>query len=135
MTTTASPIETVSEGASCKPNISAAGRRLRTRFGWLWAAIGVAGLAASVALHVPWFWRTLLFVPASLSAVGFLQARRGTCVARASEGTFEHEDFSKTKARPTDAARSRRAAAVIVRDTVLFGIFCAAAATATALVR
>jgi hypothetical protein len=132
---TAAPIEMLTEGTSCKPNISTAGRRMRMRFGWLWAVITVAGLTASVVLRVPWFWRALSFVPASLSAVGFLQARRGTCVSRAAEGTFEHDDFSKTKASAPDAARSRRASGTIVRDTVLIGILCAAAGAATALVR
>ena len=132
---TATPIEMLAEGASCKPNISNAGRRMRMRFGWLWAVIALAGLTASVVLRVSWFWRALSFVPASLAAVGFLQARRGTCVSRAAEGTFEHDDFSKTEASVPDAARSRRAAGVIVRDTILIGILCAGAGAATALIR
>lgn len=132
---TTAPIEMLTEGASCKPNISSTGRRIRIRFGWLWAVITVAGLTASVAFRVPWFWRALSFVPASLSAIGFLQARRGTCVSRAAEGTCEHDDLSKTEASAPDAARSRRAASTIVRDTLFIGILCAAAGAATALVR
>lgn len=98
-------------------------------------AITAAGLVASVGLRAPWFWRALLAVPTALAAIGFLQARRGTCVSRAAEGTFEHEDFTKASAPDADAARSRGAARAIVRDTVLLGLLGGALAIATALVR
>ena len=59
---------------------------------------------------------------AALAGVGFLQASRRTCVARAREGTFEHDDFSKTPAASDDVQRSRKVAAGINRDAALIGL-------------
>jgi hypothetical protein len=123
------------EAERCTPNISASGRRRRVRFGYACSAITIVGLVAGVALRVPWFFRALLFVPAALGAVGFLQARRGTCVSRAAEGTFEHEDFSTTRAPDAEAARSRRAAIIIARDAIAVGALFGGVASATAFVR
>jgi hypothetical protein len=119
---------------ACKANISAAGRRRRTRFGNQWLVVSVALLIVLVVLRVPWYAGLLMFIPASLSAVGFLQARRNTCVMRAKEGTFEHEDFSTTKAPDDEVAASRTMAATINRDTVLVGIAGAAIGVVAALV-
>jgi hypothetical protein len=131
MTTTAQSVETL----PCKPNISASGERMRARIGVTSMAITAAAIGGAMALRVPWAWRALAFLPASLSAVSLLQARRHTCVARAREGTFEHEDFSKTKAPDHEVADSRRVAAGIKRDSMLIGFAAAALAMATALVR
>jgi len=119
----------------CKPNISAAGRRRRRVVGWVGVAAGVAALGAGAVLHWPWYVRAgAVFVPAALAAVGFLQATRATCIARASEGTFENEDFSTTAAPPDEVAASRKVAAGIRRDAVLIGLLSAAVAAATALI-
>jgi hypothetical protein len=120
---------------SCKANISAAGRRRRVRVGFVSLGISVALLVALVALRAPWYWRLLLFLPASLSAVGFLQARRHTCVARAAEGTFEHDDFSTTKAPDAEVAASRAVAAGIRRDMIVAGIVAAVIGVATTALR
>lgn len=121
----------MSEGAVCKPNISARGRRLRRRIGYV--AIGLAlGVAAlTIGLHAPWFLRALVFIPAAGAAVTLLQVRRNTCVARAKEGTFEHDDMSKTAAAEDEVAASRRVAATIQRDGLLIGAASAAVAAAT----
>ena len=74
-----------------------------------------------------WFWCLAVFVPAAMAAVCFLQAGRKTCVARAAEGTFEHEDFSKTPAAEEDVLRSREVAATITRDSILIGVAVAVA--------
>jgi hypothetical protein len=110
------------EGVPCKPNISAAGRRRRTRFGNQWLVASVALLVALVVFRVRWYWGLTMFFPAALSAVGHLQASRHTCVMRAKEGTFEHEDFSTTKAPDEEVAASRAVAAGINRDTILIGL-------------
>ncbi|MES1157879.1 MAG: hypothetical protein ABUL67_02145 [Haliangium ochraceum] len=121
-------------GVACKANISPAGRRLRQRFGGVWLALSVLGGAAFVALKAPWPARAALFIPVTLSAFGFLQARRNTCVSRAREGTFERDDLSKTAAAAEDAAASRKVARGITRDAVLIGLAGAGAAVATAFV-
>jgi hypothetical protein len=118
----------------CKPNISAAGRRRRMRVGYAATAVGVGLAVAGVALHWPAYARATLFLPAALAAVGFLQATRHTCVARANEGTFENDDFSTTKAPDDEVAASRKVAATIKRDALLIGLASAAIGVASAFV-
>ena len=119
-------------GASCRPNISPAGRRRRRRVGYVAAVASLLLLVALIAVHASWYWRLLVFLPSSLTAVAFLQVRRQTCIARAAEGTFEHDDFSKTKAPDDEVAASRRVAGGIRRDSTLIGLACALLAVATA---
>jgi len=112
----------VDDSLPCKPNISAAGRRRRIRFGNQALIVSIALLVVLVILRVPWYLGLLVFIPAVLSAIGFLQATRHTCVMRAKEGTFEHEDFSTTKAPDEEVAASRAVAARINRDAILIGV-------------
>jgi hypothetical protein len=121
--------------ASFVPNIASAGRRRRKRFGIEWAAVSVAALGASMWLRAPWLVRALVVAPATMAAIGLLQAQRKTCVLRAHEGTFEGEDFSTQKAPDAEAAASRQVAAGINRDAVLIGLGAGALAASTALVR
>jgi hypothetical protein len=74
--------------------------------------------------------RLLVFVPAFDSALGMLQAQRGTCVARALEGRIEHDGAPAGAADPAAVAASRGAAAMIVRDAALVGLAGAALAVA-----
>jgi hypothetical protein len=108
--------------AACKPNISAAGRRRRNRFGNQWLIGSVVLLVVLVLFRARWYWGLILFVPTALSAVGFLQASRNTCVMRAREGTFENEDLSTIEAPENEVVASRAVAAGITRDTVLVGV-------------
>jgi hypothetical protein len=117
----------------CKSNISPSGRRRRIRFGNHWLVASVVLLVALVVLRVRWYWGLTMFLPVALSAVGFLQANRDTCVMRAKEGTFEHEDFSTTKAPDDEVAASRLVAATINRDTILIGLCGAAIGVAATL--
>lgn len=122
------------EGQVCKANISPRGRRLRLRAGYVGATVSAALLGAGVALHWPWYVRALAAAPAALSAFGFFQARRNTCVARADEGMFEHDDFSKTKADEADVAASRKVAKGIRRDVALVAGTVAVLAIGSALI-
>ncbi len=70
-------------------------------------------LALFIARGSAWYLRALVFLPAGLAAVSLLQVRRNTCVARAAEGMFEHDDFSRTPAPADDVAASRRVASGI----------------------
>jgi hypothetical protein len=104
------------------------------RFGNQGLIVSVALLIVLAVLRVPWYVGLLMFIPASLAAVGYLQARRNTCVMRAKEGTFEHEDFSTTKAPDDEVAASRAMAGTINRDTILVGLAGAALGVAVAVV-
>jgi hypothetical protein len=114
------------DGVPCRPNISPAGLRKRRVFGsWNVAAAGLLA-AGLVLIHARWFWCLGVFLPAALAAIGFLQASRKTCVARAAEGTFERDDFSKTAAPDDDVGRSRKVSSGITRDSILIGVAAAA---------
>jgi len=112
----------VAASSDCEPNISPRGRRRRRRFGFQMTAVALLMLGGFVALAAAWYWRSLVFIPAALAGYGFLQAHRNTCVLRAKEGTFEHEDYSTTSAPADEVAVSRRVAAGIRRDALLIGL-------------
>jgi hypothetical protein len=120
---------------ACTPNISAAGRRRRRRFGAQFAGLSVAAAGAGVIFRAPWAARAAVFLPAAISAIGYLQASRNTCVMRAREGTLEHDDFTTEAAPAADVAASRRVSAGIYRDALLIGGGAAVIAIATALFR
>jgi hypothetical protein len=123
------------DGSLCKPNISGAGIRRRIQLGAVGAALAV-GLALSIIVaRARWFWSCAVFVPSVMAAVCFLQAGRKTCVARAAEGTFEHEDLSTTPAAEDDVIRSRELATKIVRDSMLIGVAAVAATIVLARLR
>jgi len=104
------------------------------RFGRQWLLVSVALLVVLLGLRVPWYVGLVMFIPAALSAVGFLQANRRTCVLRAKQGTFEHDDLSTTRASDEEVAASRAVAATINRDTVLIGLAAAAIGAVVTLV-
>jgi hypothetical protein len=118
----------------CKANIGKAGRKRRMQVGWVAAILSASLVGAFVFFHVPWQWRTLVFLPSAMAAVGFLQATRNTCIAHASKGTIEHEDFSTTPAPADELEASRRVASTIRRDAVMIGFVCAALAVVSAYV-
>jgi hypothetical protein len=120
---------------SCKANISPAGRLRRVRVGTVGLGLFVVLLVILVATRAAWYWRLVLFLPGAVAAVGLLQARRNTCIKRADEGTFEHDDFSTTKAPDDQVAASRVVAAGIRRDTLLAGLLAAAIGVASAALR
>ena len=106
------------------------GRRLG--YGGLALMVVVTGLF--MAAHVAWYVRLFVFLPAVVGSVSLLQVRRNTCVSRAREGTFEHEDGSTTPMEDADARASRKVAAGIRRDGFLVAAACAALAAATSFV-
>ena len=123
------------EGQVCKPNISPRGRRMRRRVGLAGVLLGVGFIGWAMATHAEWYIRLAAFLPAAAAATGYLQANRNTCIARAAEGTFEHDDMSKTKAPDDEVAASRKVAAGIKRDTLIICVAAAAFGAATALIR
>jgi hypothetical protein len=122
------------EGQVCKANISPRGRRMRQRVGIVSSVVVLGLVAWALAGHWPWYLRAVVFFPAAGAGFGFFQASRNTCVARAKEGTFEHDDLSKTPAAEADAAASRKVAAGINRDALLLAVAVALAAMATTLI-
>ena len=104
---------------ACTPNISSAGVRMRRRVA---IGVGVATLALDGLLlysHAPVWQIVFVFPAAAVAAVSWFQAERRVCVAHASKGTFEHEDFSTTPVASESMAEITRAAAGIRRDGAL----------------
>jgi hypothetical protein len=118
---------------ACRPNISPRGRRLRRGFGVVMAMIALGMLAAFIVWHVWWPVRALVFFPMQYAGYGFFQASRNTCLARAKEGMFEHDDMSKTPAPADEVEASRRVARGIGRDSALLGLAGALVGVASAL--
>jgi hypothetical protein len=123
------------EGAACRPNFSAAGRRRRTRIAWILAAVTVALWAGLWVTGASWPLRLVVGLPAALCAVCGLQVVRNTCVAHAQTGRFENEDFSTTAVDAPFAEASRRVAATIYRDGAVVGLFTALVASASSFLR
>lgn len=69
-------------------NIGPAERRRRRRDGWLGAVLTVLALIGFVVFRVPDPWRLLVFAPAVLGAVGFLQSAFHFCVGFAALGRY-----------------------------------------------
>ena len=120
---------------ACTPNLSGAGRRLRKRIGIALIFVTVLLLIGLVSGGVPWRWRLWLGLPVALTTLSFLQVLRNTCVARAVDGTFEGDDFSRVRVSDVQAAASRRVAMTIGRDALLVGVAGGLLGAATALIR
>lgn len=99
-------------------------------------AIVVAMGGAFVVAHVSWYWRLSVFAPAAIAAFGYLQASRNTCVKHAREGTREADDSMRAVQVGDDVElrASRRVAAAIQRDAMLFAAAAAALAALSSLV-
>jgi hypothetical protein len=70
--------EQMAEQIVCVDNIGPREVSKRLNLGIAAAVIAVVGAAALLTLGVDRFWRGLIFVPAWISALGFLQARQRT---------------------------------------------------------
>lgn len=127
--------EMISEGAACRPNFSASGRRRRKNVAIGAAVFAVVLLGGLIVAGASWPVRLVVALPAMMAAITGLQVTRNTCVAHAATGSFENEDFSLTKVDEAFAAASRRVAATIYRDGVLTGVVAGALAAATSFVR
>lgn len=69
-------------------NIGLAEIQMRKKVGWFGLAATFILLILLLLLDFPSFWRWLLFFPATISAIGFLQARQKFCVAFGWNGVF-----------------------------------------------
>ena len=93
--------------------------------------LGVAGVAAIglFAFQSPWPWRFLVFPPAWIGALGFLQASQRTCVALAARGVSNFDEGECPLSDPHAAAALKARSGRIIRWATLI----AAAATLATL--
>jgi hypothetical protein len=69
-------------------NIGPAEIRMRRLGGWFGVAVTIVLWGAFFIFHVPAGWRLILFLPATLAAVGFLQAAFHFCANFGMRGVF-----------------------------------------------
>jgi hypothetical protein len=79
-------------------NIGPAEIRQRRRMGWVGLAVTVVYLVLAFALAWPPALRLLAFLPAVLSANGFLQGAFHFCVRFGTQGLFNFDDLGKEEA-------------------------------------
>ncbi len=103
-------------------NIAEAGKTRRRQFGIIGVVTAVGILVALMVLHVPWYWRLLLALPAMGASISLLQARRSVCIAHAATGSIEANDFSTTKATAEQQAQIRQVAKSIWVDSFGVGV-------------
>jgi hypothetical protein len=112
-------------------NIGAGEVRKRGTVGWIGLIATIVIWAAFVALNTAPHWRLLLFVPAMISALGFLQARQHFCIKYGFRGThkFGRDVGEPDPADRTDSRRKdRRTSLAILGLAALVGAASAAAA-------
>jgi hypothetical protein len=118
------------EGAVCAPNMSAGARAVRVRVARGAAVVAVAALVVAVVAGAAWWVRFVaVLVPALVASSAYFEARSDVCVLRAAEGTFEHDDRSRTPMEATVLPAIRRAATSVVAK----GASTAVAASAVAV--
>lgn len=78
-------------------NLGRAEVRARWIAAWVGIAITVGCLLVFSLVEVPWYFKLLIFVPASLGAGGLLQALSGFCIKFGFQGVFNFgPDVGKT---------------------------------------
>lgn len=73
-------------------NINPTEIRRRKASGYISLAIAAFGLSTFIALHADWPYFLVLFIPFSVSALGFLQAKQKFCAAYGSTGKHHADE-------------------------------------------
>jgi hypothetical protein len=124
----------VFDGAACAPNMSPRARALRARIAWQSSVLGLVALGVTVALGAPWWVRWLsVLVPALVAASAYFEARSSVCVLRAAQGTFEHDDRSRTAMQASLMPAIRSVATSVIAKGVATGLLVSVALTALSL--
>jgi hypothetical protein len=121
--------------AAYEPGVCNIGREeiaRRRMAGHVGAVVTAVGLAALVAIDAPPVARLILFLPAAVSASGYLQARLKFCAAYGQRGIFNFGDRDDTTeiVDPEARARDRRRARQISLASFGIGLLVAVAAVA-----
>jgi hypothetical protein len=106
-------------------NIGPAEIRRRRHVGWFGAVLTVVLWGAFFLLRIPAPWRLLLFFPAAMSAVGFLQAVMHFCANFGMRGVFNfgpRVGKTDTVEQAEFRRKDRQKAAQIILYSCLIGI-------------
>jgi len=96
----------------------------RKNAGWIGLIVTVILYSLFAYIEVPRFWRLLIFIPATASAVGFLQARMHFCAYFGMRGVFNFAEIGKTDTveQAEFRAKDRRKAWQIITYSVIVGV-------------
>jgi len=76
-------------------NIGKKEKARRTRNGWFYFVITIIALALMVIFDLPRIFRILIYIPATMSSLGFLQSRASFCVYYGLKGEFHMDNENK----------------------------------------
>lgn len=109
-------------------NIGPAEIKARRNSAIISAVIGVALITILLSLHVAKIWRLTLFIPATATAVGFLQWYNEFCVGFGLKGVFNFGDIGKTFSveQKEYFKKDRKKAWRMIGAGILFGLFLSA---------
>lgn len=96
----------------------------RRLIGWIGLALTVALFVILLETHANPYWRLFLFLPATMSAAGFLQAVLHFCSGFAQKGIYNLGPIGKTEAvdDKDSAKKDKRKGGMITIYSVLIGI-------------
>lgn len=77
-------------------NIEGEELRARKKFFLLMLIVSIAFIALVLLFDIPKFWRLMLFIPVSASALGLIQWRAKFCVFYGFKGLFSFEKMGDT---------------------------------------
>lgn len=105
-------------------NIGRSEIRRRELLGWIGLLATVIVYSLLVFFDIPRIWRLVIFIPATLAALGFLQARMHFCAYLGMRGVFNFESVGnlETVAEAELRAKDRRKALRIIAYSVITGI-------------
>jgi hypothetical protein len=112
-------------------NIGPAEIAVRKRIGWVGFLVTVILWAIFLFLGIPAGWRLLLFVPAALSATGFIQAYSHFCAGFGMKGLFNFgTEVGKTETvqQQEFKKKDRQKALRIISCSIILGFVIALAA-------
>ncbi len=96
----------------------------RKNAGWIGLIVTVILYSLFAYIEVPRFWRLFIFIPATITAVGFFQARMHFCAYFGMRGVFNFVEIGKTDAveKAEFIEKDRRKAWQIITYSVIVGV-------------
>jgi hypothetical protein len=111
-------------------NIGKAEVKQRRMLGWIGLVICVTLWAAFAGFNIPAAWRLLVFIPATLSAIGFLQAAWHFCAKFGLGGVFNfgaNVGHTDTVEQAAYRRKDRQTALIIIGLSAFIGMVVATA--------
>ncbi len=105
-------------------NIGSAEIKKRKQTGWIGLIVTIALWVIFIWLDIPSIWRIILFLPAMMSAIGFLQAYMHFCAYFGFASLFNFGDIGKinTIQQLEFRTKDRRKAWQIIIYSILIGL-------------